>query len=105
MICKWIVDKLGENTPVHFSRFHPDHNITDIPKTPMNTLMKIYDVAKETGILYPYLGNVSHGDYENTFCPKCGNVCITRSGYYIITDGFTGNKCLKCGNILPIATN
>jgi pyruvate formate lyase activating enzyme len=103
--CKWVINNLGENTPVHFSRFHPDYNITNITRTPMDTLMKIYEAAKEIGILYPYLGNVYPGDYENTFCPKCGNVCIARSGYNITTDGFKDKKCIKCGNILPIVTD
>jgi pyruvate formate lyase activating enzyme len=102
--CKWIVDKLGPDTPVHFSRFHPDYNMTDIPGTPMDTLIKIYNTAKNNGLLYPYLGNVAPGDYENTSCPECGNVCIKRSGFIINTDGLSENKCRKCGNSLPIIT-
>lgn len=103
--CRWVVGKLGEDTPVHFSRFHPDHNMTDIPRTPMETLLKIYDAAKEVGILYPYLGNVSPGDYENTVCPKCGSVCIERKGYFINLDGFMDGKCVKCGSVLPIVVD
>jgi len=100
--CSWVVEKLGNSTPVHFSRFHPDHNMTDIPRTPMETLLKSYDIAKAVGVLYPYLGNVAQGDYENTFCPKCGNVCIERKGFFINLDGSIDGKCVKCGNVLPI---
>jgi len=100
--CRWVVDKLGKNTPVHFSRFHPDYNMLDKPATPMNTLLKIYDLAKKTGIQFPYLGNVAPGDYENTICPKCGNVCIQRKGYLIDLNGLLDNKCAKCNNVLPI---
>ena len=103
--CSWVVEKLGNSTPVHFSRFHPDHNMTDIPRTSMKTLLKSYDIAKKAGVLYPYLGNVSHGDYENTFCSKCGNVCIERKGFFINLDGSIDSKCVKCGNALPIVTN
>ncbi|KYK21631.1 radical SAM protein [Thermoplasmatales archaeon SG8-52-4] len=103
--CKWIVDKLGTDTPVHFSRFHPDHNLIDKPNTPMDTLLKIYDTAKKIGLLFPYLGNVYPGDYENTFCPKCGNVCIKRSGFHVSTNDLVDNKCKKCGHILPIIFN
>jgi len=28
--CKWVVDKLGNRTPVHFSRFHPDYKMTNV---------------------------------------------------------------------------
>jgi len=103
--CNWIVEKLGNFIPVHFSCFHPDYNMTNVPRTPMETLLRIYEIAKKSGILYPYLGNVTHGNYENTFCPKCGSVCIERNGYSINLDGFIDDKCVKCGNILPIVND
>ncbi len=100
--CSWIVDKLGADTPVHFSRFHPDNKLINVPMTPMKTLQKIFDVAKESGILYPYLGNVPHGDYENTYCPSCGNLCIERHGYSIDIGGFKDGKCSKCKGSISI---
>ena len=100
--CKWAVEKLGANVPVHFSRFHPDHNMQDVPRTPMETMMKVYDIAKESGVLYPYLGNVSHGDYENTSCPKCGSLCVERKGYSVSLNGMDNNKCKKCGNTISL---
>ena len=100
--CKWIIDSLDNQTPVHFSRFHPDYNMTDVPRTPMETLLKIYNVAKEVGVLFPYLGNVSPGEYENTKCSKCGNVCIERVGYSINLEGIIDGKCKKCGSALSI---
>ena len=103
--CKWIVEKLDDNTPVHFSRFHPDHNMTNVERTPMETLLKIFEVAKKVGILFPFLGNVYPGEYENTYCPKCGNICIERKGYTINFDGFHNGRCRKCGKDLPIIMN
>jgi pyruvate formate lyase activating enzyme len=100
--CKWVVEKLDESIPVHFSRFHPDHDMLDVPRTPMETMFKAYTIAKESGILYPYLGNVPHGDYENTSCPKCGNLCIERKGYDIDLTGIDNNKCKKCGNTISL---
>ena len=100
--CKWIVENLDNQTPVHFSRFHPDYNMTDVPRTPMETLLKIYNVAKEVGVLFCYLGNVSPGEYENTICPQCGKVCIKREGYLINLDGFVDGKCMKCGSTLSV---
>jgi pyruvate formate lyase activating enzyme len=76
--------------------------MTDVPRTPMETLIKIYDVAKELGVLFPYLGNVSPGEYENTKCSKCGNVCIERVGFSINLDGIVEGKCKKCGSALSI---
>jgi pyruvate formate lyase activating enzyme len=103
--CKWVVEKLDKNTPVHFSRFHPDFKMIDTPITPMQTLERIYQTAKHAGILYSYLGNIINGNYENTICPKCGNLCIKRIGYSVSIHGLTDGKCAKCGYILPIVTN
>jgi pyruvate formate lyase activating enzyme len=98
----WIINKLGINTPIHFSRFHPDYNMTNISMTPIETLLKIYDISKDSGLLFSYLGNVAHGRYENTYCPNCGTICIERNGYLIKIVGVTDNKCTKCGYNLPI---
>jgi len=103
--CRWIVDKLGSSTPVHFSRFHPDYRMTDVPATSIETLIKIYSIAKESGILYPYLGNVPRGEYENTICPNCGSICIERCGYSIILDGVMDGKCVKCGTVIPLVSD
>jgi len=97
----WVAEKIGNKTPVHFSRFHPDHNMKDIPRTPMKTMLKIYDLAEEIGVEFAYLGNVPTGDYENTICPKCGNVVIQRKGFDVDLKGFDKGKCKKCGNNLP----
>lgn len=95
--CTWIVDNLGEDTPVHFSRFHPDYKMMDTIATPMSTLGKAYETAQKAGIKYVYLGNIPHGDYENTYCPSCGELLIERIGFstrkHLVTDG----KCPKCG--------
>ena len=103
--CRWVAEKLGSDTPLHFSRFHPDYKMTNIPMTPIKTLLKIYETAKNIGIQYPYLGNVPHGDYENTICPKCGNICIERYGYTTRLIGLKNGRCTKCDTPLPIITN
>ena len=100
--CGWVVDKLGNETPVHFSRFHPDFQMMDVEATPMKTLTGIYEIAKEEGILYPYVGNVSHGEYENTICPNCGNVCIERCGFSANMKGMKDGKCRICGKVVKI---
>jgi pyruvate formate lyase activating enzyme len=100
--CKWVVEKLGNTVPVHFSRFHPDYKMTNFSFTPMETMMKAYDIAKKMGVLFPYLGNVPSGDYENTVCPNCGYVCISRQGYLINLNLNKGNKCKQCGKDIQI---
>jgi len=99
--CRWVVENLDENVPVHFSRFHPDHDMLDVPATPMNTMKNVYDIVIKSGLKFVYLGNVPSGDYENTFCPNCGNLCVERSFFDVKLKGLDKNKCSKCGNTLP----
>jgi len=100
--CDWVVEKLDRNVPVHFSRFHPDYEMLNVPSTPIDTMLNAYKIAHDLGILYPYLGNVTHGEYENTICPKCGNICINRHNYSVNLDGLKNDRCIRCGSIIPI---
>jgi len=97
----WVVEKLGRDTPVHFSRFHPDYKMTSIPATPLDTLLKAYESAKAAGIQYVYLGNIPHGNYENTICPSCGSLLVERHGFSAEIHGIKQGKCHTCGLKLP----
>ena len=100
--CNWVIKKLGRETPVHFSRFHPDYKMIDVPPTPFDTLSKAYNIAKNEGVLYPYLGNVPPGEYENTICPKCNSKIIKRYGFTSQINGLENGKCKKCGTEIPL---
>jgi len=102
-LSKWVYDNLGPDTPIHFLRFHPDYKMMEFPWTPVETLEKHCAVAKEEGLKYVYIGNVSGHPLENTYCPGCGAVAIKRygfdiTGWYLDKD----NKCKKCGYKLAI---
>ncbi len=100
--CKWVVENLGEATPIHFSRFHPDYKMHDQKPTPMATLKRAYEIAEEEGIKYIYLGNVPHGDYENTYCPECKETLIERIGFSTSRHYAKDGKCPKCGHAIPL---
>ncbi|MCX6689829.1 MAG: AmmeMemoRadiSam system radical SAM enzyme [Methanoregula sp.] len=93
----WVIDHLGPATPMHFSRFHPDYQMTDREATPVATLEKIYLRAKELGLRFPYLGNVYNHPYEHTYCPVCGAVLIERQGFTSRFRELDGQQCGKCG--------
>lgn len=99
---RWVADEISEDVPLHFSRFHPDYKMRDLPATPMNTLLKCYEISKDEGMKYVYLGNVRHGEYENTKCPKCGALLIERYGFSADVVNMTENKCKKCGEKINI---
>ena len=96
-------DNLGPDTPINFLRFHPDYKMMEFPWTPVETLEKHCTVAKEEGLKYVYIGNVSGHRLENTYCPGCGAIAIKRYGFDI-TGWYLGkdNKCKKCGYKLAI---
>ncbi|MEM0466200.1 MAG: AmmeMemoRadiSam system radical SAM enzyme [Candidatus Thermoplasmatota archaeon] len=103
--CRWVLEKLGRETPVHFTRFHPDHQMTNLPATPKETMITIYSHAQNQGLLYAYLGNIAHGSYENTRCPICHKTVIERHGFSIQLTGVNNKRCMYCGTILPIISD
>ena len=100
--CRWVVDELGDEVPVHFSRFHPDYKLMHLPNTPMQPLITAHRIAKDEGVKFPYVGNVEHGDYENTYCPNCGTLLIERSWFRVRFNDLDGSRCRKCKASVPI---
>jgi len=102
-LCKWIYENLGPDTPIHFLRFHPDYKLLHLPHTPIKTLEKHCQIAKEEGLRYVYIGNVPGHPLENTYCPECNNVVIERFGFDI-TGWYLdeNNRCKYCGYQIPI---
>ena len=98
----WAVNSLSPEVPVHYSRFHPDYKMTDLDGTPMETLEMAYNISKKAGSEFIYVGNVVHGDHENTYCPKCNNLLIKRVGYSTSVVGLKGNTCKSCSKKVPI---
>ena len=101
--CHWVVNTLGAEIPVHFSRFHPDYQMFDSEITPIETLLSINAIAQKEGLKYIYLGNIMHGNYENTYCPHCGSNIIKRNGFQSEIIGLDDHgKCQNCSNKLSI---
>ncbi len=100
--CGWITEKLGSNTPVHFSRFHPDYKMKDVQATPTSTLLRCYSLAKDAGLQFVYLGNITHGEYDNTYCPSCHALLIERFGFSAHLKGVSQGACSQCHTSIPI---
>jgi len=96
-LCSWIKEYLGEETPLHFSRFHPQYKLKNLPATPLSTLRQAYDIAKKIGLKYVYIGNVSGINEESTWCPVCGKRLIHRIGYSVIENNVQASTCRFCG--------
>ena len=100
-MCAWIRDNLGEETPVHFSRFFPTCELARLSPTPLSTLEQAHDIAREVGLHYVYIGNVSGHDYANTYCPNCGKILIERKGLLIQQNNIVARKCKFCDHEIP----
>lgn len=94
-MAEWL-KSVNKDIPLHFSRFSPQFKLPHLPPTPMETLLKAREVALDAGLNYVYIGNVPHGDYENTYCPKCKQVVIERYGYFITKYLIKDGKCTVC---------
>lgn len=100
-MCKWIVKHLGADVPLHFSRFHPEYKLKNLPPTPVKTLERFYQIARDQGVNYVYVGNVWGHKYESTFCPKCGTLLIHRVGYFVDPPRLKDGKCPQCALPIP----
>jgi pyruvate formate lyase activating enzyme len=102
-LANWIKDNLGEETPLHLLRFHPDYRMMNVPPTPVEMLESAWTVARDSGLIYVYLGNVQDTSYANTYCPICRTLCIDRQRLGSVKN-FLKNKdhCPKCDHHINI---
>ena len=78
---QWVVRELGPDVPMHFSAFHPDFKMLDVPRTPASTLTRAREIALRNGVRYAYTGNVHDPDGDTTWCPSCEQPLIVRDWY------------------------
>lgn len=97
-LTKWVRERLGPDTPLHFSAFHPDWRMRDIPRTPKTTLESARRIALENGLRYVYTGNVQDESGQSTYCHNCGARLIGRDGYDLTAWTLTPKgRCAECG--------
>ena len=70
--------------PWHISQFYPAYRLLDSPPTPVGTLRRAREIGFGEGLKHVYLGNVPGEGGEDTCCPSCGAVVVSRSGYRIL---------------------
>ena len=102
LLAAWVRDNLGPDVPLHFSAFHPDYKMTDVPPTPPATLRRARAIALQAGLHYVYVGNVHDAEADSTWCPGCGQRVIERDWYRLGEWNLDkGGRCSHCG--APIA--
>ena len=95
---RWIVEKLGPDVPLHFTAFHPDYRMNDIPATPPATLKRAREIARANGLWHVYTGNVHDCAGGSTYCHGCGVELIGRDWYELSTWNLNeAGRCTICG--------
>jgi pyruvate formate lyase activating enzyme len=98
----WIAERLGPDVPLHFTAFHPDFKMLDVPPTPPATLSRARAIARRNGLQYVYTGNVHDAGGSSTYCPGCGRMVVERDWYRLGAYRLTADgRCERCGTQVP----
>jgi pyruvate formate lyase activating enzyme len=97
----WIRDRLGPLSCLFLSRFHPTFRLRNLPSTPVSTLERLRQIARDIGLKYVYIGNVPGHEGEHTFCHACGKRIIERVGYHLGAIAMKDGACAHCGTHIP----
>ncbi len=98
-MCEWFMEHLGADVPLHFTAFHPDWKMREVPATPLATLQRARRIALRQGLRYVYTGNVRDPQGGSTWCHVCGAQLIGRDGYSIGHWGLSpAGRCPQCGS-------
>jgi pyruvate formate lyase activating enzyme len=100
-LSRWVFRELGPQVPLHFTAFHPDWKMTDLPPTPPATLARARRIALEEGLHYVYTGNVHDTEGGTTFCPNCHAALIERDWHRILRYELTEDgRCPHCATAI-----
>jgi pyruvate formate lyase activating enzyme len=98
---RWVADHLGPDVPLHFTAFHPDYKLQDLPPTPASTLRRAREIAHAQGLRHVYTGNVHDLDGGTTSCHACGEALIRRDWHEIRHYALdAAGACPQCGTAL-----
>jgi len=95
-LARWVAAEVGPDVPVHFTRFHPDYRLLNLPPTPIATLERAREIAFAEGLHYPYVGNVPGHPGNHTYCPGCGEIVNRRNGFQVEKVRLEKGRCLSC---------
>jgi pyruvate formate lyase activating enzyme len=100
-LAAWAKANIGTDVPIHFTQFHPDYLLKNLPITPVSTLERAREIAMAEGLHYVYIGNVPGHPGEHTYCPKCGRVVVERIGMTMRKMSIHKGACAFCNHPIP----
>jgi pyruvate formate lyase activating enzyme len=100
-LASWIKANLGTDVPLHFTQYHPEYLLKNLPITPVPTLERAKAIADAEGLHFVYIGNVPGHPAQNTYCPKCKRMLVERVGFTASQMLIRENKCPFCQELIP----
>ena len=104
-LAEWVANHVGLYVPLHFSAFHPDYKMMDVPHTPVETLRRARRIALSHGLKYVYTGNVHDEEGDTTFCHQCHEPLIIRDWYQLKYYGLEKSVDKSVDNTVGICGN
>jgi pyruvate formate lyase activating enzyme len=94
-IAEHIVAGLGADIPWHVTAYYPAYRFS-VPPTPIRTLERAWQIGKDAGLEFVYVGNRPGHRHDNTYCPGCGTLLIHRLGFDVLQNTLRQGHCPKC---------
>ena len=99
-LARWVKENLGADVPLHFSRFHPQHKLLNLPPTPIETVVRAREIAIEEGLKFVYTGNLPVAAGDSTYSPQTGQIVIERKGYFVVRNDLA-DGIAPDGEVIP----
>ncbi len=100
-MARWVRKHVGGNVPVHFARFVPMYKLTNLPRTPVQSLDAACAVARKAGLRYVYTSNIAPHEGNNTYCAHCDRPVIQRLGFKVLDNKLNRGVCPACRKKVP----
>ena len=100
-LAQWIKANLGADVPLHFTQYHPEYLLKNLPVTPVSTLERAKAIADAEGLHFVYIGNVPGHPAQNTYCPKCRKMIVERVGFVASEMLIKNGNCPFCRQPIP----
>lgn len=97
----FLADELGPDTPWHILRFFPNYKMSEVAPTPIQTLERALTIGKMAGLNFTYLSNLLVAGKQDTLCPNCGSVVLSRTGAHASTNRMQDGHCVHCHQDIP----
>jgi len=97
------IASVSPEIPWHITAFHRDYKMNDRDNTDTNMLVNAVNIGKEAGLYFVYAGNLPGmvDNLENTYCHRCGELLIERSGFRVLKNNLIDGLCRKCRTRIP----